>query len=74
MIYVYDAEGSPVGFRYRNSTYIEGYFKNYIYGKNVLGDVLYVFNLNGDKVAEFTYDAWDIPRVSSTITAAQIPE
>ena len=61
MIYVYDAEESPVGFRYRNSTYKEGEFKNYIYGKNVQGDIIYIFNANGDKVAEFGYDAWGNP-------------
>ncbi len=61
MIYVYDAEGSPVGFRYRNSTYNEGEFKNYIYGKNVQGDIIYIFNITGDKVAEFAYDAWGKP-------------
>ena len=61
MIYVYDAEESPVGFRYRNSTYNEGEFKNYIYGKNVQGDIIYIFNANGDKVAEFGYDAWGNP-------------
>ena len=45
MIYVYDAEGSPVGFRYRNSTYYSGIFDNYIYGKNVQGDIIYIFIL-----------------------------
>ena len=58
MIYVYDAEGSPVGFRYRNSTFSESLFKNYIYGKNVQGDIIYIFNIEGDKVAEYSYDAW----------------
>ena len=61
MIYVYDAEGSPVGFRYRNSTFSESLFKNYIYGKNVQGDIIYIFNIEGDKVAEYSYDAWGNP-------------
>ncbi|MCQ2287114.1 MAG: RHS repeat-associated core domain-containing protein [Bacteroidales bacterium] len=61
MIYVYDAEGSPVGFRYRNSTYYSGIFDNYIYGKNVQGDIIYIFNIEGNKVAEFAYDAWGNP-------------
>ena len=61
MIFVYDAEGSPVGFRYRNSTYYSGIFDNYIYGKNIQGDIIYIFNIDGDKVAEFAYDAWGNP-------------
>ena len=61
MIYVYDAEGSPVGFRYRNSTYYAGVFENYIYGKNIQGDIIYIFNVDGDKVAEYAYDAWGNP-------------
>ena len=61
MIYVYDAEGTPIGFRYRNSTYNAGVFKSYVYGKNVQGDVIYIFNTNGEKVADFAYDAWGKP-------------
>ena len=46
------------GFRYRNSTYNEGEFKNYIYGKNVQGDITAIVNSSGQKVVEYTYDAW----------------
>ena len=61
LVFIYDAAGSPVGFRYRNSNtnaFGAGDFKTYYYGKNLEGDVLYVFNSAGTKVAEYKYDAW----------------
>ena len=73
MIYVYDAEGSPVGFRYRNSTYYSGIFDNYIYGKNVQGDIIYIFNIEGNKVAEFTYDAWGKPVTAQYYNSSNNP-
>ena len=73
MIYVYDAEGSPVGFRYRNSTYYSGIFDNYIYGKNVQGDIIYIFTRSGDKVAEFTYDAWGKPVTAQYYNSSNNP-
>ncbi len=36
-------------------------FKSYVYGKNVQGNIIYIFNIEGNKVAEFTYDAWGNP-------------
>lgn len=36
-------------------------FKSYVYGKNGQGDIIYIFNITGDKVAEFAYDAWGKP-------------
>ena len=58
MIYVYDASGSPIGFRYRKSTEDECVFHEYIYGKNIQGDILYIFGLNGTLYASYVYDAW----------------
>ena len=61
LVFIYDATGSPVGFRYRNSNtnaFGAGDYKTYYYGKNLEGDVLYVFNSAGTKVAEYKYDAW----------------
>ncbi len=59
MLFIYDASGSPIGFRYRNSqNFGLSDFRTYIYGKNAEGDILYIFNSSGAKVAEYTYDAW----------------
>jgi len=58
MVYVYDASGSPIGFRYRNSGESSGVFHEYIYGKNIQGDILYIFGLDGTLYASYVYDAW----------------
>jgi len=68
MIYVYDANGSPIGFRYRNSGESEGVFHEYLYGKNIQGDLLYIFGIDGIKYASYTYDAWG----SQTVTYSNV--
>ena len=43
---------------YRNSTYLESFFDSYLFGKNIQGDILYIYDKNGNRLVSYTYDAW----------------
>ena len=58
VLYLYDADGSPIGMQYRNSLYGKGQFDTYWFEKNLQGDVVAVYNQAGTKLIEYTYDAW----------------
>ena len=57
-IYLYDESGSPIGFRYRGSTYAENVWDTYFYEKNLQGDIVAVYSDAGVKLITYTYDAW----------------
>ena len=57
-VYLYDANGELLGFRYRESTYAEGTWDSYFFEKNLQGDIIAVYNLAGTKLVSYTYDAW----------------
>ncbi|OGO88970.1 MAG: hypothetical protein A2Y17_05575, partial [Clostridiales bacterium GWF2_38_85] len=50
LYYYYDDAGSITGFTYNGT--------NYYYGKNIQGDVKYIYNTSGTVVVEYCYDAW----------------
>ena len=58
LMYVYDANGSPVGMVYRNSTMAANATEEYLFVKNIQGDVLSVYNSTGNKLVSYVYDAW----------------
>ena len=58
VVYLYDANGAPVGMRYRTSSMAEGVFYTFWFDKNLQGDVVAVYNETGAKVLSYTYDAW----------------
>ena len=58
LMYVYDANGSPTGMVYRNSTMSMGVFEEYLFVKNIQGDILYVYSSTGNKLVSYVYDAW----------------
>ena len=58
IIYVYDAEGSAVGMLYRNNTYASGKFDAYFYERNLMGDIIAVYSVDGTKLISYVYDAW----------------
>ena len=43
---------------YRDSTYVSGAFDFYLFAKNAQGDILYIYNTSGTRLATYTYDAW----------------
>ena len=58
VVYLYDANGEPIGMRYRTSSMAEGTFYTFWFDKNLQGDVVAVYNETGTKVLSYTYDAW----------------
>ena len=58
LIYLYDAEGAPVGMMYRNSTYPSDTFDTFWFEKNLQGDIVAVYDEDGTKLISYTYDAW----------------
>ncbi len=55
LIYLYDADGSPIGFKYVSSTNIT---TTYFYEKNLQGDIVAVYDQSGTKLISYVYDAW----------------
>ena len=58
VVYLYDANGAPIGMRYRTSSMAEGVFYTFWFDKNMQGDVVAVYNETGTKVLSYTYDTW----------------
>ena len=57
-LYLYDADGSPIGMQYRNVDMTEGSFCTYWFEKNLQGDIVAVYSDSGVKLRTYTYDAW----------------
>ena len=57
-IYHYTSGGSIIGMSYRNTSYAYGVFDTYIFEKNIFGDIVAVYDLNGNKLVSYKYDAW----------------
>ena len=58
-VYIYDSFGTPIGMMYRQTSYAAGVFDVFWFEKNLLGDIVAVYNSSGTLVASYTYtDAW----------------
>ena len=58
IVYLYDAEGNPIGMQYRDSSFAEDVFETYWFEKNLQGDVVAVYDENGTMLLSYVYDAW----------------
>ena len=58
LVYLYDAEGSPIGMQYRREIDNVGVFEEYWFEKNLQGDIVAVYDGEGTKLISYTYDAW----------------
>ena len=58
LMFFYDESGSPLGFQYRNGTYASGVFDEYIYEKNLQGDIVAIYNNVGTMLVSYSYEAW----------------
>ena len=58
LLYIYDAEGTPIGMQYRKATYAANEFDTYWFEKNLQGDIVAVYSEDGTKLISYTYDAW----------------
>ena len=57
-IYMYDADGSPMGMRYRKESYGQYVYDTFWFDKNLQGDIVAVYDENGTKLISYKYDAW----------------
>ena len=64
LIYLYDESEAPVGLRYREHSFAAGVFNDYLFEKNLQGDIVAIYNQSGSKVATYNYDAWGKTTVS----------
>ena len=55
--YIYDAN-SVIGMIYHNNTMSVDSFEQYVFEKNLQGDIVAVYNATGTKLVAYTYDAW----------------
>ena len=58
LIYLYDESGAPIGLQYRTKSYAANVFDTFYFEKNLQGDIIAVYNADGDKIGSYTYDAW----------------
>ena len=58
LVYLYDANGAPIGMEYRNSTYAPGAYDLFVFETNMFGDITGVYDADGNKLISYTYDAW----------------
>ena len=58
MVFIYDENDSPIGIQFRKTSYAEGDFDYYFFEKNLQGDVIAIYNADGEKIGTYTYDAW----------------
>ena len=76
IVYIYDANDSPIGFKYRSSSYENDTWDVYWYEKNLQGDIVAIYNASGTKLVTYSYNAWGVTTKSysnngSTSTAAK---
>ena len=58
IVYVYEADGSPLGMQYLDLTSTDAEWEIYWFEKNLQGDVIAVYDDSGTKHLKYTYDAW----------------
>ena len=76
LVYLYDESGSPIGLQYRADSYAANQFDTFFFEKNIIGDIVAIYNSDGDKIGSYIYDAWGNCTVSTesgiTITERSI--
>ena len=60
LYYLYDENGAPIGLQYRTSNYASGVFDFFFFDKNLQGDIIGIYNAEGEKICTYTYDAWGV--------------
>ncbi|MBQ7362814.1 MAG: RHS repeat-associated core domain-containing protein [Clostridia bacterium] len=53
-VYIYDSQGSPIGFQVNSS----GAWNTYWYEKNLFGDITAVYDCAGSKLISYSYNPW----------------
>ena len=60
LYYLYDENDAPIGLQYRTSNYASGVFDFFFFDKNLQGDIIGIYNADGEKICTYTYDAWGV--------------
>ena len=58
IVYSYDASGYPISMTYRTSTDAATAAEVYFLATNLQGDVTYIYDIDGNRVVTYNYDAW----------------
>ena len=58
VLYIYDADGTPIGMQYHHNSHFHRQYDVYWFEKNLQGDVVAVYDEDGDKLISYIYDAW----------------
>ena len=67
IVYLYDATGAPMGMMYRTTAYAEEQWDVFWFEKNLQGDIVAVYNSEGNNVVTYYYyNAWGNHMVSYT--------
>ena len=67
IVYSYDASGSPISMTYRKSTDAASAEEVYFLASNPQGDITYIYDIDGNRVVTYNYDAWgNILSISGT--------
>ena len=67
IVYSYDASGSPISMTYRKSTDAATAAEVYFLASNPQGDITYIYDIDGNRVVTYNYDAWgNILSISGT--------
>ena len=60
IVYIYDANGSPIGFEYTYMADNGAVSELYWYAKNLQGDIVSVYSDAGTKLVTYNYNAWGV--------------
>ena len=58
IVYSYDASGYPISMTYRKSADAAATAEVYFLATNLQGDVTYIYDIDGNRVVTYNYDAW----------------
>ena len=58
IVYSHDASGSPISMTYRKSTDAATAAEVYFLASNPQGDITYIYDIDGNRVVTYNYDAW----------------
>ena len=68
MCFIYDEKGAPIALKFREKNAAAGVYQCYFFEKNLQGDIIAIYNADGEKICTYTYDAWG--NCTTTITSA----
>ena len=57
-VYLYDSAGAPLGMQYRIANSAKSVWQTYWYERDLLNNIVAVYDHNGTKLVSYTYDAW----------------